>query len=49
MEVFIDQPDLLNMDLHWLQDADVGLSAVVHLFAAHIPITQDGMLAMFLR
>lgn len=49
MEVFIGQPDLLDMDLHWLQDAEIGLPVVVHLFATHIPITQDEMFAVFLR
>lgn len=42
------QPDPLDKDLPWLQDAEIGLS-VVHLFAEHIPITQDEMFAVFLR
>lgn len=49
MEVFIDQPDLLDMNLHWLQDAEIGLPVVVHLFAPHILITQDEMFVVFLR
>lgn len=49
MEVFVGQPDLLDMDLHWLQDADVGLSVAAHFFAAHIAMNQDEMSAMFLR
>lgn len=43
------QPDPLDKDLPWLQDAEIGLSVVVHLFAEHIPITQDEMFAVFLR
>lgn len=47
MEVFIGQPDLLDTDLHWLQDAEIGLPIVVHLFAAHIPLLRTKCLQCF--
>lgn len=39
MEVFIGQPDLLDMDLYWLQDAEIELPIVgAHLLLHTFPL-----------
>lgn len=49
MEVFIGQPDLLDVNLSWLQDAEIELRCRYPFIAVHIPITQNEMFVVFFK
>lgn len=48
--IFIGQPGLLDMDLHWLQDAEIGLQVLdAHLLLHTSPLLKMKCLWCFLR